>query len=434
MPARRRDGPLKASQQYFPHIHLKPLTGRLGPRPLPFHLMMEGLVLQMCFAGLTPLSAGSPLSRLIAEAIESETGQAVAGMTWTDVIPAAPFVDALTRQGQDRMTRFARGIAAYQHHPFRRTGKSAPRWTETSAAPVRDYGGAEGSLPVLVVPSLINKSDVLDLYEDRSFMRYLSAQGLHPYLLDWTAPDAAPPGATLDHYITSMLMPALRDLRAKHGRPAALAGYCMGGTLTAAPAVLEPDLVSSLVLLAAPWDFHADNEGLRHWLQVARPGLEVVIDTWGEAPVDLLQALFAGLDPTLAGRKFRKFADMDQNSDAAKRFVALEDWLNDGVPLAGPVAKTCLLDWYLDNDPMAGKWEVDGTAIDPSAIACPTLAVIPSRDRIVPPASASALAARIGHAAVRSVALGHIGMITGGRAEKEVYEPVAEWIKNAATQ
>lgn len=265
-------------------------------------------------------------------------------------------------------------------------------------------------------------------------MRALAARGLQPYLLDWTAPDAAPSDATLTHYIENLLVPVLQDLKKAHGVPAAVVGYCMGGTLAVAPAAHHPDLVSKLVLLAAPWDFHEGSDGVRHWLSMARPFLAAIIEGQGEASVDLLQALFSGLDPTLVGRKFRSFSEMDPNSDAAQRFVVLEDWLNDGVPLAGPAATECLLNWYLDNTPKTGTWQVADQPVMPDRIKCPALAVIPARDRIVPPKSAETLADCIPGADVQSVALGHIGMITGRRAAKEVYEPVAEWLNNAASQ
>lgn len=360
------------------------------------------------------------------------------GALWSERIEPKAFLDALTRCGQQRLSEFSKGVTAYQHHPYKRDVPQPPLWSGTKVCPVLDYGGLSGGAsdgqPVLVVPSLINKSYVLDLFEDRSFMRALAAQGLHAYLLDWTAEDAAPSDASLTHYIEDILVPVLTDLKKAHGAPAALAGYCMGGTLAVAPAAQHPDLVSSLVLLAAPWDFHQDSDGLRHWLSLSRSMLEAAIQSQGGASVDLLQSLFSGLDPTLVGRKFRSFAEMDPESEAAQRFVVLEDWLNDGVPLAGPSAQECLLDWYLDNTPMRGAWEIAGQSVQPTDILCPTLAVIPARDRIVPPKSAESLARSIPGADVQSVALGHIGMMTGRRAAKEVYEPVAEWIKNAASQ
>ncbi len=407
---------------------------RLGPRPLPLHLAMEGLTLQMCFAGLTPWSNGSVLSKPIRDAIEQQTGQSCGESPWTDVVDPEVFIEALTQAGQDRLGTFSQGVQAYQRHPHRRDLSPVPKWTGPDHLPVLDYRGPKDGTPVLVVPSLINKAYVLDLFEDRSFMRFLAAKGLRPFLLDWTAPQATSSDADLTSCIGDILVPVLTALKKNCGRPAVLVGYCMGGTLAAAPAALHPDLVSALVLLAAPWDFHADSGGLRYWLTHWRAGLEGMVTSLGHAPVDLLQALFAGLDPTLVGRKFRSFAAMDQTSDEAKRFVILEDWLNDGLPLAGPVAVECLFDWYLDNTPVHDQWLVGDRPVVPENIKCPTLAVIPQRDRIVPPKSAEALAARIPNTHIQSVALGHIGMITGGRAAQEVYQPVSDWIMNAATQ
>lgn len=388
----------------------------------------------MCFAGLTPWSAGSPLSKPIEQAIEEATGQSWEGGPWSEKIDPTLFLNALTRAGQGKLATFSAGVSAYQGHSHRRTLPAPERWADAGPLPILDYGNSAHGRPVLVVPSLINKAYVLDLFEDRSFMRALAARGLRPYLLDWTSSDYFNAETTVDGYIEDALIPALETIKRVHDQPAALVGYCMGGTLTTAPAVLRPDLVSALVLLAAPWDFHADSEGLRHWLEISRSGLEAIIDSFGQAPVDLVQTLFAGLDPTLVGRKFRSFAAMDQDSDGAKRFVVLEDWLNDGVPLAGPVARTCLLEWYLENITLKQEWCVGAKSICPQDITCPTLAVIPSRDRIVPPRSAESLANAIPGATVQSAALGHIGMMAGSRAAKEVYEPVADWIINAASR
>src|SRR5262249_58581239 len=74
--------------------------------------------------------------------------------------------------------------------------------------------------------------------------------------------------------------------------------------------------------------------------------LEPLLEALGELPVDVIQALFAALDPSLALRKFLGFAGLDPASDRARQFVALEDWLNDGVPLAAPVARECIGQWY----------------------------------------------------------------------------------------
>jgi polyhydroxyalkanoate synthase len=131
-------------------------------------------------------------------------------------------------------------------------------------------------------------------------------------------------------------------------------------------------------------------------------------------------------------RKFRAFAAVDPASPKAREFVALEDWLNDGVPLAGPVAAECLAGWYGENRPGRGEWSLDGVTVDPRALATPALVVIPEQDRIVPPASAAALARALPRAETLNPALGHIGMMASGRAPRALWPAVGAWLGRLA--
>ena len=130
----------------------------------------------------------------------------------------------------------------------------------------------------------------------------------------------------------------------------------------------------------------------------------------------------------LGWNKFRALAALDPDNDQAHQFVALEDWLNDDVPLAADVARTCLFGWYGENSPAKGDWRIAGTTIEPSTLNLPTLGVLPANDRIVPPASARALIKAIAGADTFTPAAGHIGMMVGGRARTRLWAPVADWI------
>jgi len=208
----------------------------------------------------------------------------------------------------------------------------------------------------------------------------------------------------------------------------------MGGQLALALAQRRRKDIAGLALLATPWDFHADEGGGAQGAQAtaAAAALSPLLDLLGELPVDVIQSLFAGLDPQLVVRKFLAFARMDPASRKATTFVALEDWLNDGVPLAAPVARECLAGWYGDNSPAVGRWRVAGKVVDPAAVDVPSLCVIPAGDRIVPPASAAALAAAIPGAQTMTPAAGHIGMIVGGQAREVVWRPLLTWLNAQA--
>ena len=257
-------------------------------------------------------------------------------------------------------------------------------------------------------------------------MRWLAARGIRPLLLDWGWPGEAERAFTLTDHIAGRLE---RMLAALPG-PVVLAGYCMGGLLALAAALRRPDRVRALVLLATPWDFHAESAAAAVELAAGLPLFEPVLQAAGALPVDLLQTLFASLDPAGIGAKFRSFGTLDQGSPAAARFVALEDWLNDGVPLAAPVARETIGGWYGANTPARGAWRVAGEPVAPGRLAMPCFVAIPGRDRIVPPASALALAAMIPGAVVHRPASGHIGMAAGPRAEAGLWTPLLGWLRN----
>src|SRR5690606_22536609 len=153
-------------------------------------------------------------------------------------------------------------------------------------------------------------------------------------------------------------------------------GYCMGGLLALGLALARQSDLSALVLLATPWDFHAENAPHSRLAAASLPLLSPLLDVAGEMPVDILQALFASLDPQLVVRKFLAFGRLDPHGGKAAEFVALEDWLNDGVPLAAPVARECLGRWYGDNAPAKGQWRLAGRVVDPARLDLPTLCVI----------------------------------------------------------
>ena len=164
-------------------------------------------------------------------------------------------------------------------------------------------------------------------------MRFLAAAGVRPLLLDWGFPGAVERGFTLTDYVAGRLERAMVSL----GAPVTLAGYCMGGLMAVAAAQRRPDLVSRLALLAVPWDFHAEDEAAALRLAALLPGFEPMLAAGGTLPIDALQMLFALLDPGSVAMKYRDFGMQDQASARARMFVAMEDWLNDGVPLAAAV-------------------------------------------------------------------------------------------------
>jgi polyhydroxyalkanoate synthase subunit PhaC len=405
------------------------------PRPLPAHLASAMLLWSSSRAGLRSLPGALPRSKPPGNMTESAPGKAVLDRLLAlgvEIQALGPerVAAALDRELGRRATAFLAALEAYRRHPFERPASRVPvRWRQ-GAARLLDYGRGGGAGPVvLIVPSLINRYTILDLLRERSFVRHLAAAGLRPLVLDWGEPGAAERDFTLSDYIAGPLSEAAAAGVALSGGPIAVCGYCMGGLLALALALRRPGDTKCLALLATPWDFHAERREEAELLASLVELLPLLSGGSEPMPVAAIQSLFMALDPFLAERKFIRFAGLDPNGEAARGFVALEDWINDGVPLARRVALECARSWYRDNDPPRGAWQVVGRPIRPEEVTAPSLVVLPSRDRIVPPRSADALAAAIPHASVIRPPFGHIGMMASIAAPEAVWQPIAQWLR-----
>lgn len=349
-----------------------------------------------------------------------------------DAIGADKVAAALDCEIARRAEAYITGLEAYRRHPFRRRAAAMPVLWREGTTRLLDYGCGDAGPAVLVVPSLINRYHVLDILPERSFLRHLAGRGLRPLVVDWDAPGRRERDFDLTDYVAGPLDSAFAAAtRAAHG-PVGILGYCMGGLLALALALRRQAEIGCVALLATPWDFHAGNSGeARRFAQAA----EQVMSYRGSqpaVPVEIVQTLFFMLDPFTAERKFTRFAALDPAGEEARSFVALEDWLNDGVPLAARVARECMRCWYADNEPGQGRWRVGGRCVDPKLLQRPALVVVPGRDRIVPPSSAEPLAAALGATILRPP-LGHVGMMSGARAPAMLWTPIADWLRGRLT-
>ncbi len=390
------------------HPNPTPPMFRRGPRPLMLHLALA-MQKQKPSGFAWPSSNADWQSLLIQLQLAATAG------------PLPPSAASILPD-----PALIHGIAAYRRHPYRRTLIDPPAiWregeTELRAYPIPEGVSRAKAPPVLLVPSLVNRSTILDLAEGRSLARALSARGLRVLMIDWGWPDAEARTFDLDAVITGRLARAINKI----GR-VSLVGYCMGGLLALAAAQRQPENVAALALLATPWDFHASgvpSEDMPKHLQAFEPVMQIT----GTLPIDALQALFNLAHPHAVGDKYRDFGAADQTTARAAQFVAFEDWLNDGVPLAAPIARQTLAGWFGDNSTMQGEWRVDGEVIDPLKLNIPTLAALAQRDQIVPIAAGLPLAARLPSCVLLKPAAGHVGMIAGSQAEGQLWRKLADW-------
>src|SRR6516164_492968 len=286
---------------------------RLTPRPLPAHLASATMLWLSSRAALPVLKNVSLRSNAAGKRLRSLAAE-------IDALGSDKVANALDDEIAHRAGSYLTGLEAYRRHPFRRRDRALPVVWYQGTTRLLNYAGDGTGPVVLVVPSLINRYYVLDILEERSFLRHLADQGLRPFVVDWGAPGARERLFDLTDYISGRLETAFTAATRIAGAPIAVVGYCMGGLLALALALRRQREVACLALLATPWDFHAERAVQARLLGRIADCLVLLCSVGGTVPVEVIQSLFFILDPFTAERKFTRFAALDPEGDEARSF------------------------------------------------------------------------------------------------------------------
>jgi polyhydroxyalkanoate synthase len=393
---------------------------RRGPVPIEQHLSIA-LTTCLSFPAVWPnLKNGSVNWSPGLEARAAHLQQSVSPHA------ANPALDEAVRAvALDRARQFIQGVKAYRISPIRRDVPAMPVIWKRGTTRLLDYNPqAKDDAPVvLCVPSLVNRFYILDMAADHSFLRDLAANGFRPLVVDWDAPGEEEKTFGMEDYQTERLIPMLEAVHEKYGPPHLL-GYCLGGVMTLALALLRPDKIRTLTLLATAWDYHKPSPVAATLLQKIYRLIEPGMERLGYIPAEIVNSFLSALQPIGTLEKFVAFTDMDQTSQKARDFVLLEDWLNDGVPLAAKVMRECIVDFYGSNISAKNEWYLGGEHIDPRRVTLPTYVCVPGKDYIVPPQSAWPLADLIPYTTLHQPPTGHIGMMASRAAKEDVWMPM----------
>jgi polyhydroxyalkanoate synthase len=285
-----------------------------------------------------------------------------------------------------------------------------------------------GALPVLVVPSMINRWYVVDLRAGASLVGALLEGGLDVYCLDWgIAQDE-------DRYLTwedvlARLGRAVRFVERTAGAPrVGLLGYCMGATLSGIWTALEPSHVAALVNLAGPFDF-SQGGLLRTMVDPQWFDARAIAEAGNVAPLQM-QSGFVALRPTAQLSKWVGLFDRAHDEASREAFDALETWASDNIPFPGAAYGTYIEELYQKNTLVRGEHHVAGRRVDLGAISCPVLTIAAERDTICPLPAARALHESCGSADKELVVVpgGHVGAVVGSRAPKVLYPAMRAWL------
>lgn len=291
------------------------------------------------------------------------------------------------------------------------------------------------SLPVLMVPSLINRNYIMDLLPGHSLIEAMVQAGLDVFLLDWGTAHPGTGHLGLEHYVGVWLRRAIRTVRHIVGcSRVQLAGQCIGGmmaALYAAHPVLSKD-VERLFLLTAPLDFE-DSGLLTKWTNV--DGFDIVKMTsgfQGIVPPDFFHASFPLLDPGKQLSKYRTLLEHYSIPGFKEIWAALDIWANDNVPFSKTAFIGLIRDFYQNNTFYRGQYTVMGEQLGIENIKVPTLCIAAEQDHVFDEKSARAIqkseAASKGRLQYHVMPAGHVTLIAAHPIRIETFRLVNQFL------
>jgi polyhydroxyalkanoate synthase len=239
--------------------------------------------------------------------------------------------------------------------------------------------------PVLVVYSLINRSYVLDLQPDKSWVKSLLIQGFDVYLLDWKSPTSADKYVSFDDYVNCYLDDCIDIvLKKKQVDKLTLHGYCMGASMSAMYTSLHQEKVRNLAVIAPVVDTEKDTTVIGNLAR--KMDVEKMLDTIGNLPPEQLYACYSALKPFKQG--VNKYYNLIQNIDNEQfvgNFLRIEKWLYDTPPIAGETFKEWVSDIYQKNLLVKNEFKLADELVDLSKITVPLLNLVADEDHLVSP-------------------------------------------------
>jgi polyhydroxyalkanoate synthase len=279
-------------------------------------------------------------------------------------------------------------------------------------------------IPLLCIYALINRCYVLDLMPGNSLVEYLANQGFDVYLLDWGTPGEEDKHLNFEHYVFDYIARAVKKvLRHAHAQQCSILGYCMGGTMSAMYAALFPDAaLRNLILLTTPTDFTPENIGLYGiWMSEKHFNPDQLVEAFTNIPGELINTGNRMVKPvTNYVGTYLSMWDRIMHDKPMQTMLAMNKWVNDGVPFTGAAFRQWIRDFYQQNKLSRGEISLRGQRVDLSRITCSVLNIAGKRDHICTLPQAEATMHLISSQDKEFFVLdaGHVGLLTSSDGKK----------------
>jgi polyhydroxyalkanoate synthase subunit PhaC len=294
-------------------------------------------------------------------------------------------------------------------------------------------------VPVLVSYAMVGHWSILDLQDDRSFLRKLSEAGCDVYVIDWGHPTLANQFDDFSDLVDVYIGGFVEAIRQRHGVSSVnMLGMCQGGVLSLCYAALHRENVRNLITVATPVDFHIDQDQERTdtgfvnvWTRgLAAKDIDLLVDAMGNIPGEMGGTVFSLMTPFRTLTKYNMtLVQAAQDPDALMNFLRMEKWLANRPDHPGTAARQWLKELYQNNKLVRGELVVDQRPVDLKVLDMPILNVYSDADTIVHPLSCKAMRGAVGSKdyTEMSAAGGHVGILVS--RSKQLPQTIADWLQ-----
>ncbi len=180
--------------------------------------------------------------------------------------------------------------------------------------------------------------------------------------------------------------------------------------------------------MATPIAFGRDEGLLERWANHYDP--DTTVEAMGNLPAELLAVEFSLMDPV--DQYITKYVTLYENfedEDFVRNFARMEQWIWDGVDVAGEVYREFINDIYQENQLVNGEYHLGDKPVKIEDIEVPTQQIVGQYDDIVPSESSKPYNDLVASDDERLVEFpaGHIGISVSGKAHKELWPDVCSW-------
>ena len=312
-----------------------------------------------------------------------------------------------------------------------------PMWTTDNEVVYKDHAiilrcfrSGEGEPTLVLPPQAGHSSHIADYDHGQSLVATALKNTSGPvYCIEW-------PSATIDRKdesvddLVDMVLTAITHIGKSH-----LIGLCQCGWLATIVTALYPEIVLSLMLVAAPIDFHAGGGVIYETITKLgmKPYRDVVRDNKGLMPGAMMLLGWKLMNPV--DRFMGDYVDIWTdvllgNTKKLAKVKKFRTWYEFTQDLSGVWYLQACEELFLKNQLVRGNFKVHGEFVDLSKITCPVAMIAGELDEITLQSHLFALSSYIKSSRVYVCTIpkcGHIGCFMGTKSQGHIAEALI-WI------